>query len=64
MAVARLNIVCRERGPHEVATRLGDLMDWIADDMRGFDADLAGLVPGKSVVNRSAQHLLDLASLS
>ena len=39
MAFARLNIICRERGPHEVATRLRDLTDWIADDMLGFEVE-------------------------
>ena len=60
MAVARLGIVCRERGPHDVATRLRDLSDWIADDMIGFEVELARLVRGGSVVQRSAHHLLDL----
>ena len=60
MTVARLNIVCHERGPHDVATRLRDLTDWIADDMLGFEVELAELVRGGSVVNRSAHHLLDL----
>ena len=60
MAVARLNVVCRERGTHEVASRLGDLAEWIADDMVGFEAELSGLVRGGSVVHRSAHHLLDL----
>jgi octaprenyl-diphosphate synthase len=60
MAVARLGIVCRERGPHDVAVRLADLADWIGDDMLGFQAELADLVRSGSVVNRSAHHLLDL----
>ncbi len=59
MAVARLNTVCRERGPHELATRLRDLMGWIADDMRGFEAGLAELERNGSVVNRSAHHLME-----
>ena len=64
MAVARLGIVCRERGPRDVATRLRDLSDWIADDMIGFEVELAKLVRGGSVVRRSAHHLLDLGGPS
>jgi octaprenyl-diphosphate synthase len=60
MAVARLNIVCSERGPHELAMRLRELTDWISDDMLGFEAELAELVLGGSVVDRSVHHLLDL----
>ena len=60
MAIARLDIVCSERGPREVATRLRDLMDWVADDMHDFAAGLAELAPGTSVAGRSAHHLLNL----
>ena len=60
MAVARLGAVCRERVPRDVATRLRDLSDWIADDMTGFEVELEKLVRDESVVNRSAHHLLDL----
>ncbi len=60
MAVARLNVVCRERGTRAVATRLNGLLDWIAKDMRGFDAELSAVVPGRSIVDRSARHLLDV----
>jgi len=60
MAVARLSTVCRERGPHELATRLRDLTDWVADDLLGFEVELADLVLGGSIVDRSAHHLLDL----
>ena len=60
MAVARLGAVCRERGPRDVATRLRDLSDWIADDMTGFEVELEKLVRDESVVNRSAHHLLDM----
>jgi hypothetical protein len=47
MAVARLGIVCRDRGPHDIAARLRDLLDWISDDMVGFEVELAGLVRGR-----------------
>ena len=60
MAVARLGIVCGKRGPRDVATRLRDLSTWIADDMTGFEIELAKLVRDGSVVRRSAHHLLDL----
>ncbi len=60
MAIPRLNTVCRERGPYEVAARMRDLTDWIADDMLGFKTELAKLERGGSIVNHSAHHLLDL----
>jgi octaprenyl-diphosphate synthase len=60
MAVGRLNVVCRERGSPKVAARLGELMDWLSEDLLDLEDELAGLALGESVDQRSARHLLDL----
>lgn len=58
--IAQLGAVCSGRGLHDLATRLADLHAWIAADMRDFEAGLAAVERGPSVVQRSAHHLLDL----
>ncbi|HTE51593.1 MAG TPA: polyprenyl synthetase family protein [Kofleriaceae bacterium] len=58
--LSRLGAVVGPRGAEALADRLRDLEAWVAADLRGFEAELAGFERGTSLVQRSAHHLLDL----
>lgn len=56
----RLRDVCDSRGLGGLSSRLGALAALVHPDMRLVDADLADLPRGRTAVERSATHLLDL----
>lgn len=58
--LSRLGAVVGPRGAPALAERLRDLEAWVATDLTDFEAELAGLERGLSLVQRSAHHLLDL----
>jgi len=58
--IARLGRVVAGRGLGNLGARLIDLHTWVQDEMRTFEDGLGALPRGAAVVQKSAQHLLDL----
>lgn len=58
--IEQLGRVCEGRGLPDLAARLYDFHDFIKDDLRGFEVELARVDRGVRAVQRAAHHLLDL----
>jgi octaprenyl-diphosphate synthase len=58
--LTQLGQVCETRGLPSLAERLVDFQQWIADDLRSFERELATVERGPRAVQSAAHHLLDL----
>ncbi len=56
--IEQLGHVCKDRGLPALATRLSALQAWIAEDLRGFRAELETMPRGERAVQAAAHHLL------
>jgi octaprenyl-diphosphate synthase len=58
--IGQLGNVAVQRGLGDLASRLAELQAWIEGDLRDFEAELALVPRGASVVSLCAHHLLEL----
>lgn len=56
----QLGQVCRMRGLPDLATRLLSLEQWLREDLRHIEDDLAAIRRGDRAVQKAMHHLLDL----
>ncbi len=59
--IDQLGRVCADNGLPDLATRLVALRNWLHDDLRNFETELAVIPRGARLVQQAAHHLLDLS---